>query len=66
MTLYMTWYVFDNGKAKPLQLVENHGLSEVAIPECIQQPKQIYTFFFFYKQSIFDPCPKNCLSFSKK
>ena len=46
MTLYMTWYVFDNGKAKPLQLVENHGLSEVAIPECIQQPKQIYTFFF--------------------
>ena len=21
---------------------------------------------FFYKQSIFDPCPENCLSFSKK
>ena len=21
---------------------------------------------FFYKQSVFDPCPKNCLSFSKK
>ena len=25
----------------------------------------IYTFFF-YKQSIFDPRPENCLSFSKK
>ena len=22
--------------------------------------------FFFYKQSIFDPLPENCLSFSKK
>ena len=21
---------------------------------------------FFYKQSIFNPCPENCLSFSKK
>ena len=25
----------------------------------------VYTFFF-YKQSIFDPRPQNCLSFSKK
>ena len=24
------------------------------------------TPFFYYKQSIFDPCCKNCLSFSKK
>ena len=23
-------------------------------------------YTFFYKQSIFDRCPKNCLSFSKK
>ena len=26
----------------------------------------IKTYTFFYKQSIFDPRPKNCLSFSKK
>ena len=25
-----------------------------------------YYTFFFYKQSIFDPHPENCLSFSKK
>ena len=25
-----------------------------------------FTPFFFYKQFIFDPRPKNCLSFSKK
>ena len=24
------------------------------------------THFFFYKQSIFDPRPENCLSFSEK
>ena len=28
----------------------------------LQRPK---TAPFFYKQSIFDPCPENCLSFSK-
>ena len=30
---------------------------------------QYFPFFIamlFYKQSIFDPCPKNCFSFSKK
>ena len=24
------------------------------------------TYTFFYTQSIFDPCPENCLSFSQK
>ena len=27
---------------------------------------KLQLFFFIYKQSIFDPCPQNCLSFSKK
>ena len=28
--------------------------------------KQGYTFFYIYKQSIFDPRPENCLSFSEE
>ena len=29
-------------------------------------PQVIHHYTFFYKQSIFDPRPENCLSFSKK
>ena len=48
----------------------------IIIRQVLRQKKICYTYIcytllyfqytFFYKQSIFDPPPKNCLSFSKK
>ena len=36
------------------------------VPRDLLQLYRPYTFFFFQKQSTFDPRPENCLSFYKK
>ena len=48
-------------KHKVREMSKNHFWSVSHSPSGAQ-----YTLFFFYKQSIFNPRPKNCLNFSKK
>ena len=53
----------NDNKIKEKQLVKKPGISRLIDNTNLEENRN-YTFF--YKQSIFDPPPKNCLSFTKK
>ena len=53
----------NDNKIKEKQLVKKPGISRLTDNTNLEENSN-YTFF--YKQSIFDPPPKNCLSFTKK
>ena len=54
-----------NGNKMRLEMKNRSQRYYINRPRPKHGPKYI-TRFFFYKQSIFDPRPENCLSFSQK